>query len=204
MDAAMHSRIVGLMKRHNVMTIATVRKDGYPQATTVTYVNDGLNIYFGCERTAQKVKNIRRCAKVSLTIDRDYRNWNQIKGLSMAADAEVLTDRDEIRPCGGAAGEEVPAVGPGSTRGCELRESRAEGDLGAGLHARLRAHRSRARLSGTRTASCVTWTSSYRCIRRYYPDVRAFGLASRDAPEPISRISRSAFIGAWPKASLSK
>jgi general stress protein 26 len=111
MDAAMHSRIVGLMKRHNVMTIATVRKDGYPQATTVTYVNDGLNIYFGCDKTAQKVKNIKRCGKVSLTIDRDYRNWNQIKGLSMAADAEVLTDRDEIRHAAALLAKKFPQWG---------------------------------------------------------------------------------------------
>jgi general stress protein 26 len=78
------------------MTIATLRRDGYPQATTVTYVNDGLDIYFGCDRTAQKIRNIKHDSKVSLTIDRDYRNWSQIKGLSMAANAYILADRDEI------------------------------------------------------------------------------------------------------------
>jgi PPOX class probable F420-dependent enzyme len=94
---AMRKRILDLLKRHNIMTIATVRKDGYPQATTVTYANDGLVIYFGCDRTTQKVRNIRRSPKVSLTIDRDYRDWSKIKGLSMAADAQVLTDSGEIR-----------------------------------------------------------------------------------------------------------
>src|SRR5512145_624708 len=111
MDAVIRTRIVGLMKRHNVMTIATVREDGYPQATTVTYVNDGLNIYFGCDKAAQKVKNIKRCGKVSLAIDRDYRNWNQIKGLSMAADAEVLTDRDEIRHAAALLARKFPEWG---------------------------------------------------------------------------------------------
>ena len=97
MGKAMRKRILDLLKRHNIMTIATVRKDGYPQATTVTYANDGLVIYFGCDRTAQKVRNIRRSPKVSLTVDRDYRDWSKIKGLSMAADAQVLTDSGEIR-----------------------------------------------------------------------------------------------------------
>ena len=32
----------------NDMTIATVREDGYPQATAISYVNDGLAISFGC------------------------------------------------------------------------------------------------------------------------------------------------------------
>jgi general stress protein 26 len=111
MDQALRKRILDLMKRHNVMTIATVRKDGYPQATTVTYVNDGLTLYFGCEKTAQKVKNIKRNGKVSLTIDRDYRDWNQIKGLSMAADAEVLTDRDEARRVAALLSKKFPQWG---------------------------------------------------------------------------------------------
>src|ERR1700731_3853356 len=35
-------------KMRNDMTIATVREDGYPQATAVSYVNDGLAVYFSC------------------------------------------------------------------------------------------------------------------------------------------------------------
>lgn len=97
MSPAMRKRVLDLMKRHKIMTIATVRGDGYPQATTVTYANDGLVIYFGCGRTAQKVRNIKRRSKVSVTIDRDYRDWKQIKGLSMAANAQVLKDRTEIQ-----------------------------------------------------------------------------------------------------------
>ena len=97
MTPTMRKHVLDLMKRHKTMTIATVRGDGYPQATTVTYANDGLVIYFGCGRTAQKVRNIKRSSKVSLTIDRDYRDWSEIKGLSMAANAHVLKDRTEIQ-----------------------------------------------------------------------------------------------------------
>jgi general stress protein 26 len=111
MDQTLRKRILDLMKRHNIMTIATVRKDGYPQATTVTYVNDGLTLYFGCEKRAQKVKNIKRCGKVSLTIDRDYRDWNRIRGLSMAADAEVLTDGDEVRQAAALLAKKFPQWG---------------------------------------------------------------------------------------------
>ena len=39
MDAAMRDRIVGLLDSHPVMTIATLRPDGWPQATVVGYVN---------------------------------------------------------------------------------------------------------------------------------------------------------------------
>lgn len=48
--------------------------DGFPQATTVGYANDGLDLYFCCDRASQKVRNLRHSGKVSLTIDHDTRN----------------------------------------------------------------------------------------------------------------------------------
>jgi hypothetical protein len=48
--------------------IATIRPDGYPQATTVSYVSDGLTIYFGCVAESQKAQNIAYNNKVSLTV----------------------------------------------------------------------------------------------------------------------------------------
>jgi general stress protein 26 len=96
MDKKMESFVLDIMKDHNILTLATLREDGYPQATTVTYVNDGQTIYFVTARDSQKVKNITSCNKVSLTIDKEYEDWKKIKGLSMAATAEVLTNPDEI------------------------------------------------------------------------------------------------------------
>jgi PPOX class probable F420-dependent enzyme len=72
------------------MSLATVRPDGYPQATTVTYANDGLTLYFACDRSSQKVRNLRRSPKVSLTINQDTADWKKITGLSMGATAKVL------------------------------------------------------------------------------------------------------------------
>lgn len=88
--------VLTLMNRHNIMSFATVRPDGFPQSTTVAYVNDGLAIYFACERDSQKIRNLKRSRKVSLTIDRDYKDWSKIKGLSMAATAHALTRTPEI------------------------------------------------------------------------------------------------------------
>jgi len=97
MDKKMESLVLDIMKNHNILTLATLREDGYPQANTVTYANDGLTIYFSTAQDSQKVKNIKNCNKVSLTIDKDYEDWNKIKGLSMAATAETLTNPDEIK-----------------------------------------------------------------------------------------------------------
>lgn len=95
MDPATRQFILDLMAHHNVMTLATVRPDGWPQATTVAYVNDGLTLYFACDPAGQKVANIRQCDKVSATIDRDYADWNQIQGLSLGGIAQVVTDPEE-------------------------------------------------------------------------------------------------------------
>lgn len=95
MDPATRQFILDLMASHNVMRLATVRPDGWPQATTVAYANEGLTLYFACDPDGQKVANIRQCNKVSATIDRDYADWNQIRGLSLGGLAQVVTDTEE-------------------------------------------------------------------------------------------------------------
>ncbi len=82
--------ILEQLKTNRIMSLATVRPDGYPQATTVTYANDGLTLYFACDRNGQKVRNLRRSSKVSLTINKDTADWKKITGLSMGATAKVL------------------------------------------------------------------------------------------------------------------
>ena len=82
--------------RSNDLTIATVREDGYPQATTISYVNDGLTIYFGCAAQSQKAKNIARSAKVSLTVNLPYASWDEIRGLSVGGKAARVTDPKEM------------------------------------------------------------------------------------------------------------
>ena len=50
MNASLRNKILELLDRHRLMTVATNRPDGWPQATTVGYVNDGLTLYFLCAR----------------------------------------------------------------------------------------------------------------------------------------------------------
>jgi nitroimidazol reductase NimA-like FMN-containing flavoprotein (pyridoxamine 5'-phosphate oxidase superfamily) len=95
MDNAIRQKILALLDQHRVMTIATLRPDGWPQATTVGYANDGLALYFLCSLDSQKAANLARDNRVSLTIDHDTPQVMDITGLSMAARAESVTDRTE-------------------------------------------------------------------------------------------------------------
>jgi general stress protein 26 len=100
MDSALQETIVAILARANDMTIATVRPDGYPQATTVGYVNDGVTLYFGTAANSQKARNIALCDKVSLTVNLPYDRWETIQALSMGARATRLADRAEIAKVG--------------------------------------------------------------------------------------------------------
>jgi len=88
-------QIVGLLDQHRIMTIATNRPDGWPQATVVGYANDGLIIYCFIARDGQKYANVARDPRVSIAIANDYPQPLQIKGLSMAARALVVEDKGE-------------------------------------------------------------------------------------------------------------
>ena len=89
-------QIVELLNEHRIMTIATNRADGWPQATVVGYCNDGMIIYCLISRDSQKYTNIKRDPRVSLAIAKDYPQPLQIKGLSIAATAATVTDQGEI------------------------------------------------------------------------------------------------------------
>lgn len=95
MNEEIKKKILALLDQHRIMTIATLRPDGWPQATTVGYVNEGLTLYFLCGLDSQKAANLARDDRVSLTIDHDTPDLMAITGLSMAARAQAVTDPAE-------------------------------------------------------------------------------------------------------------
>jgi nitroimidazol reductase NimA-like FMN-containing flavoprotein (pyridoxamine 5'-phosphate oxidase superfamily) len=95
MDEEIRNKILALFDQHRIMTIATLRPDGWPQATTVRYANEGLTLYFVCELESQKAANLARDDRVSLTIDHDTPQVMEITGLSMAAHARAVIDPAE-------------------------------------------------------------------------------------------------------------
>ena len=95
MDALLRQKILELLDQHRIMTVATMRPDGWPQATTVGYVSEGLTLYFLCGLDSQKAANLAHDDRVSLTIDHDTPDMMAITGLSMAAHARLVTNKTE-------------------------------------------------------------------------------------------------------------
>ena len=108
MDDTLKSKILELLDRHRLMTVATNRPDGWPQATTVGYVNDVLTIYFLCSPQSQKAANLARDGRVSLTIDHDVSDPMTVTGLSMAALAQPVTDQSEVAKAMNVLGTRYP------------------------------------------------------------------------------------------------
>lgn len=98
MKQLMKKQIISIIDDCDDMTIATVREDGFPQANTVSYVNDGLAIYMGTSSESAKAKNLTRNDKVSLTITRPYDTWAEIEGISLGGRAILITDAKETGP----------------------------------------------------------------------------------------------------------
>ena len=96
-DETTRRQILKLLDEHRNMTIATLRPDGWPQATTVGYANDGLTLYFLCGLESQKARNLARDDRVSLAIDDDTQPVMEITGLSMAAHACRVVDPAEAQ-----------------------------------------------------------------------------------------------------------
>ena len=63
MDSALHEKILAILSGATDMTIATVRPDGYPQATTVGYVHDGVKIYFGTSADFSRPATLRSATR---------------------------------------------------------------------------------------------------------------------------------------------
>ncbi|TQV81364.1 pyridoxamine 5'-phosphate oxidase family protein [Exilibacterium tricleocarpae] len=108
MDRQLRDQITSIITDVNDMTIATVREDGFPQATTVSYLSEGLTVYFITPANSQKAQNIAKNNKVSLTINREYKSWNDIESLSMGALAVAVDDPAEREKIGTLLMEKFP------------------------------------------------------------------------------------------------
>lgn len=88
----MKQKAVDILQENRLMAVATLRPDGWPQATMVSYANDDILIYFIVSRQSQKFANIERDDRVSLVIGHDFHDPSTIRGVSIAARASEVRD----------------------------------------------------------------------------------------------------------------
>ena len=96
LDSRAAAVIVGLLDRERLMSIGINRPDGWPQVTTVGYVNEGLDLYFVTGRDSQKLANLAADPRISLSIFIDEQADGPV-GLVMSGHAHEVADPDEIQ-----------------------------------------------------------------------------------------------------------
>lgn len=91
----MEQPAITILNENRLMTIATVRPDGWPQATIVGYANDGFRVYFLIYRNSQKFKNIELNNRVAVTVAREPTDLEEIKAVYAGCSAREVTDAVE-------------------------------------------------------------------------------------------------------------
>ncbi len=104
-------QVVDIIDEADDLTVATAGPDGCPHATTVSYVNDGLTIWFGTSPASRKARNLGWSDRVSVTINLPYRSWDDIRGIVLEGRARPVTDPDERRKVGELMLAKFPQIG---------------------------------------------------------------------------------------------
>lgn len=97
------------LRNHNVATLATGSgKDIW--ASAVFYVNDGYTLYFLSSPESRHCLNLAQNPYVALTIQEDYSDWTDIKGVQMEGTVSEISGKEEEK-ARKLYGEKFPVVG---------------------------------------------------------------------------------------------
>jgi nitroimidazol reductase NimA-like FMN-containing flavoprotein (pyridoxamine 5'-phosphate oxidase superfamily) len=104
----MEEPAIGILNSNKIMTVATVRRDGWPQATIVGYANEGFRLYFLIYRTSQKFENITRDRRVAIAVGQEPAELRQIKAVYAGCEVHEVTDTREKSRAWGLLAERHP------------------------------------------------------------------------------------------------
>jgi uncharacterized protein len=90
MPDELKQQVLDYLQGHNTMTLATCFGD-LPWGATVFYASDDLNLYYFSAPDSRHCQNLAANARVAVTIQEDYKDWRQIKGVQLEG-AVMLVD----------------------------------------------------------------------------------------------------------------
>lgn len=92
------------------MTLACNRPDGWPHASTVGYMNEGLNLYFVVARSSRKLTNLQADPRAAVAIRSGSGDEGDAVGVSMTGKVTEVTDADLIEQRNLKVAERYPGV----------------------------------------------------------------------------------------------
>ena len=86
---------IRILNAHRIMSISTVRPDGWPQTTIVGYANEGWTVYFLIYRSSQKFANIEHDDRVSIAVGQEPRDLNELAAVYAGGHASEITEPEQ-------------------------------------------------------------------------------------------------------------
>jgi uncharacterized protein len=90
MSDLLKQQVLSYLETHNTMTLGTCSGD-VPWAATVFYASDELRLYFFSVPDSRHCQNLAANARVAVTVQEDYHDWQRIKGIQLEGTA-ILVD----------------------------------------------------------------------------------------------------------------
>jgi uncharacterized protein len=82
-------QVLDYLHAHNTMTLATCAGN-VPWAATVFYASEALNLYFFSAPDSRHCANLADNARVAATVQEDYRDWREIKGVQLEGNVALV------------------------------------------------------------------------------------------------------------------
>lgn len=109
MTDALRIRAHHYLHGHNVATLATC-DGGKPWASAVFYANDGYTLFFLSSPTSRHCLNMAKNQRVAVTIQEDYSDWLEIKGIQLEGIVSEISGAEEEK-ARKLYGQKFPVVG---------------------------------------------------------------------------------------------
>lgn len=110
MSKGLPARVADYVARNHVMTLATQGPEG-PWAAAVFYASDGSSLVFLSSPGSRHCRNLAQDPRCAATIQQDYEDWPQIKGIQLEGRVDELHGDEESRARRLYA-ERFPIAGP--------------------------------------------------------------------------------------------
>jgi uncharacterized protein len=113
MTAQVPQEVVDYMASQKTLTLATQGLDG-PWAATLTYVNDGSEIFIWTKPHSNTARHIDQNPSAAFAIDEYTEDWRQTKGIQGRGKCSPVTGEGMARAAD-LFGQKYPQLRPGST-----------------------------------------------------------------------------------------
>jgi uncharacterized protein YhbP (UPF0306 family) len=109
MQAGLRAQVQRYLREHHVMTLASQGDDGV-WAAAVFYANEEFAFYFLSAPSSRHGRNFSGNPRVAATIQAEYADWREIKGVQMEGMVSILAGMEEVE-ARSLYGAKFPIVG---------------------------------------------------------------------------------------------